>query len=72
MEIILSSIAFISYFMIGTVVIYYLSNDDDRSYNNAFAGLMAILLWPLLLIYKIYLKSKQLFITLTNTKNKTK
>jgi hypothetical protein len=72
MEIILSIVTFIGYMIIGMVVIYFISGNDDRAYSNAFAGLMAISLWPFLLIYKIYTKFKQLFITLTNLKLKSK
>jgi len=68
MSIIFYVLGFIFYFVSGVIIIYCISNGEDRAYSNAFAGLMAILLWPFLLIYKIYTKSKHLFITLTNLK----
>lgn len=76
MSIITFAIGFIIYFILGTITVYFLTDGEDRSYDNSFQGLFAILLWPYImvyvLIYKSFQKLKQLFITLTNLKNKQK
>jgi|LauGreDrversion4_2_1035121.scaffolds.fasta_scaffold620846_2 hypothetical protein len=70
MSIITYAIGFIIYFIMGMVTVYFISADVDRAYDNPAQGLFAILLWPLLLIYKSFQKLKQIFIKLTNLKNK--
>ena len=72
MQVVFYTLGFILYFLSGAIIIYYISEGEDRAYDNPAQGLAAILLWPLLLIYKTYSKFKQFFITLTNLKNKTK
>jgi hypothetical protein len=71
-QIVFYTLGFILYFLSGAIVIYYITEGKDRAYDNPFQGLTAILLWPILLIYKSYSKFKHLFIKLTNLKNKTK
>jgi hypothetical protein len=61
MSVIINFGLFIIYFLIGMVITYFISNDNDREYDNAFQGLFAILLWPLILIYKFYKQVKQFF-----------
>lgn len=72
MSIITYAIGFIIYFIMGMVIVYFISGDEDRAYDNPAQGLSAILLWPLLLIYKSFRKFKQYSIKLTNLKNKQK
>ena len=59
MSIILGFGSFIIYFLLGVIIIYLISGDNDREYSNPIQGLFAILLWPLVLIYKFYKQLKQ-------------
>jgi len=59
MQIVFCTLGFILYFFTGAIVIYNITEGEDRAYNNAAQGLAAILLWPILLIYKFYKKFKQ-------------
>lgn len=72
MSIIIYALGFILYFLSGLVIVYYISDGEDRAFDNPLQGLSAILLWPFLLIYKSFKKLKQIFIKLTNLKLKQK
>lgn len=72
MSIIIYILGFMLYFLSGLVIVYFVSDGEDRAYDNPLQGLSAILLWPLLLIYKSFKKLKQYYIKLTNLKNNQK
>ena len=61
MSVIINFGLFIAYFVLGMIITYFISGNNDREYDNSFQGLFAILLWPLVLIYKFYKQVKQFF-----------
>jgi hypothetical protein len=61
MSVIINFGLFVIYFLIGMLITYLISGNNDREYSNPVQGLFAILLWPLILIYKFYKQVKQFF-----------